>query len=154
MWMQTNFYYFTFKRKLWRKRRELGRKKSIAQYLHRNMKQNRSVWDKICETICCYGKVRNTSFKNDVKWGTLVTHFDNIFANYPLKQWWRASFMNFLPDSKIPEGVFEIGMKCVILSWFRRLGKLETKPRSLVVRILKFVYCTLVPGLKKRQRRL
>jgi hypothetical protein len=60
--------------------------------------------------VCAWESVSTTglSFKNDVKWGTLVTHFDNILANYPLKQWWRVSLMNFLPDSKIPDGVFEI----------------------------------------------
>ena len=60
--------------------------------------------------VCAWESVSTSgqSFKNDVKWGALVTHFDNILANYPLKQWWRVSLMNFLPDSKIPEGVFEI----------------------------------------------
>ena len=53
--------------------------------------------------VCAWESVSTSglSFKNDVKWGTLVTHFDNILANYPLKQWWRGSLLNFLTDSKI-----------------------------------------------------
>ena len=38
----------------------------------------------------------------------LLTLFDNILASYPLKQCWRVSLLDFLQDSLIPEGVFEI----------------------------------------------
>ena len=64
----------------------------------------------LCCCVCAWESVyiSGQSFKNDVKWGALVNHFDNILANYPLKQWWRVSLFDFLPDSKIPEGVFEI----------------------------------------------
>ena len=39
-----------------------------------------------------------------VKWGALVIHFDNIIANYPLKQSWQISLMQYLPASKLPDG--------------------------------------------------
>ena len=43
------------------------------------------IFELICvcawESFSKYGQ----SFKNDVKWGALVTHFDNILANYPFK---------------------------------------------------------------------
>ena len=38
----------------------------------------------------------------------LLTLTTFLLANYPLKQWWRVSLLDLLPDSKIPEGVFEI----------------------------------------------
>ena len=60
--------------------------------------------------VCAWESVSTSgqSFKNDVKWGALVTHFDNILANYPLKQWWRVCLMQHLPGGKLPVGVFEI----------------------------------------------
>jgi hypothetical protein len=64
--------------------------------------------------VCAWESVSKSgqSFKNDIKWGALVTHFDNILANYPLKQWRRLSLMQFLPASKIPDGVSKLLIKC------------------------------------------
>jgi len=66
------------------------------------------IFELVC--VCAWESVSTSgqSFKNDVKWGALVTHFDNILANYPLKAWWRLCLMKYLPGSKIPDGVFEI----------------------------------------------
>jgi hypothetical protein len=66
------------------------------------------IFDMIC--VCAWESVSSSdqSFKNDIKWGALVIHNDNIVANYPLKQWWRVFLMQYLPASKIPVGVFEI----------------------------------------------
>jgi hypothetical protein len=60
--------------------------------------------------VCAWESVSSSGqpFKNDVKWGVLVTHFDNILNNYPLKAWWRGSIIKYLPAQKIPDGVFEI----------------------------------------------
>ena len=114
------------------------------------------IFELIC--VCAWESVSKSGhlFKNDVKWGALVTHFDNILANYPLKQWWRVSLMQFLPLSKIPDGVIEIANDMCAVRWlFRRLGKVVTRASFRVVRNLKFeYYCTLVARLKKRQRRL
>jgi len=56
--------------------------------------------------VCAWQHVSTSgnSYKNDIKWGALVDFFDNILANFPLKQWWRTSLMQFLPASKIPVG--------------------------------------------------
>ena len=64
--------------------------------------------------VCAWESVSKSgqSFKNDIKWDALVTHFDNILANYPLKQWRRLSLMQFLPASKIPDGVSKLLIKC------------------------------------------
>ena len=66
------------------------------------------IFELIC--VCAWESVSKSgqSFKNDIKGGALVTNFDNILANYPLKQWWRVSLMQDLPASKVPDGVFEI----------------------------------------------
>jgi hypothetical protein len=47
--------------------------------------------------VCAWESVSKSgqSFKNGVKWDALVTHFDNILVNYPLKQWWRLSLIVF-----------------------------------------------------------
>ena len=44
------------------------------------------IFEMIC--VCAWESVSTSgqSFKNDIKWGALVIHYDNIVANYPLKQ--------------------------------------------------------------------
>ncbi len=49
--------------------------------------------------------------KNDIKWGSLTGHFDNIVSNFPQKHWWRESLMKFLPAGKIPQGVIAYANK-------------------------------------------
>jgi hypothetical protein len=42
------------------------------------------IFELVC--VCAWESVSKSgqSVKNDIKWGALVTHFDNILANYPL----------------------------------------------------------------------
>jgi hypothetical protein len=46
--------------------------------------------------VCAWESVSSSGqpFKNDVKWGVLVTHFDNILNNYPLIKGMVAGFHN------------------------------------------------------------
>ena len=79
------------------------------------------IFEMIC--VCAWESVSTSgqSFKNDIKWGALVIHYDNIIANYPLKQWWRGCLMQYLlPASKIPAGVFEIANVGQFGSWTER----------------------------------
>ena len=76
------------------------------------------IFELIC--VCAWESVSKSgqSFKNGVKWGALVTHFDNILVNYPLKQWWRLSLMQHAVSSyrflKFRMVFSKLLMKCVV----------------------------------------
>ena len=56
--------------------------------------------------------------------------------------------MQYLPASKIPDGVFKIANEMRGHRLFRRLGKRATKLRYLIVPIPRFVFFILVARLK------
>jgi hypothetical protein len=66
------------------------------------------MFELIC--VCAWEHVSTTgkSFKNDLKWNALVGFFDNILDNFPVKEWWRTTIMQFLQSTTLPKGLIEL----------------------------------------------